>query len=111
MPALAAVCATVKFVLVLLGFLYASAGALMLAVGPAGRSQMTRTEYHRDSSGQSAPASDRFPGALRDIEVALSALELRRAFCVDGAAARTRARQLTSEEAQALEDYWWEYGQ
>ncbi len=55
--------------------------------------------------------ADRFPGELRDIEVALSALELRRAFALMERLRERGRWQLTSEEAQALEDYWWEYGQ
>lgn len=54
---------------------------------------------------------DRFSVELRDIEVALAALELRRAFMLMERLKERGLWQLTADEAQALEDFWWEYGQ
>jgi hypothetical protein len=53
----------------------------------------------------------RFPTQLRDIEVALAALELPRAFRLMDALKQRDLWQLTPEEEEALEDFWWEYGQ
>lgn len=53
----------------------------------------------------------RFPTQLRDIEVALAALELPRAFRLMNALKERGLWQLTSQEDEALEDFWWEYGQ
>ena len=53
----------------------------------------------------------RFPTQLRDIEVALAALELPRAFRLMNALKERGLWQLTAEEEDALEDFWWEYGQ
>jgi hypothetical protein len=55
--------------------------------------------------------SSRFPTEVRDIEVALAALELRRAFTLMSRLKERGAWQLTPDEAAALEDFWWEYGQ
>lgn len=55
--------------------------------------------------------SVRFPVEARDIEVAMAALELRRAFTLMSRLKERGAWQLTPEEDQALEDFWWEYGQ
>lgn len=54
---------------------------------------------------------DRFPVELHDVEVALSSLELRRAFTLMERLKERGLWQLTADEAQALEDFWWEYGQ
>lgn len=53
----------------------------------------------------------RFPVQLRDVEVALAALELPRAFRLMDALKARGAWLPTAEEAEALEDFWWEYGQ
>jgi len=53
----------------------------------------------------------RFPTQLRDIEVALAALELPRAFRLMDALKQQDLWQPTPEETEALEDFWWEYGQ
>jgi hypothetical protein len=53
----------------------------------------------------------RFPAQLRDIDVALAALELPRAFRLMNALREGGLWQLTAEEEDALEDFWWEYGQ
>ncbi len=53
----------------------------------------------------------RFPAQLRDVEVALAALELPRAFRLMDALKASGAWQPTADEAEALEDFWWEYGQ
>lgn len=53
----------------------------------------------------------RFPTQLRDIEVALAALELPRAFRLMDALRQMELWQPTPEEEEALEDFWWEYGQ
>lgn len=55
--------------------------------------------------------SSRFPAEARDIEVALSALELRRAYTLMSRLKERGVWQLTQEEEAALEDFWWEYGQ
>lgn len=55
--------------------------------------------------------SGRFPTEARDIEVALSALELRRAFTLMNRLKERGVWQLTPAEEAALEDFWWEYGQ
>jgi hypothetical protein len=57
--------------------------------------------------GQSA----RFPTELRDIEVALNALELRRAFTLMNRLKERGVWQPDETAEQALEDFWWEYGQ
>ena len=54
---------------------------------------------------------DRYPKELRDIEVALAALELPRAFRLMEALHKRGIWRPTPEEAEALEDFWWEYGQ
>ena len=53
----------------------------------------------------------RYPKELHDIEVALTALELPRAFRLMEALKTRGAWQPTADEAEALEDFWWEYGQ
>ena len=53
----------------------------------------------------------RFPRELRDIEVALAALELPRAFRLMSALKDRGVWQPTPDEEAALEDFWWEYGQ
>ena len=53
----------------------------------------------------------RFPRELRDIQVALAALELPRAFRLMSALKDRGVWQPTPDEEAALEDFWWEYGQ
>ena len=53
----------------------------------------------------------RFPTEARDIEVAIAALELPRAFTLMSRLKERGLWQLTPEEEAALEDFWWEYGQ
>lgn len=53
----------------------------------------------------------RFPTEARDIEVAIAALELPRAFTLMSRLKEHGVWQLTAEEEAALEDFWWEYGQ
>jgi hypothetical protein len=55
--------------------------------------------------------SARFPTEFRDIEVALNALELRRAFTLMNRLKERGVWQPDSVAEQALEDFWWEYGQ
>ena len=52
----------------------------------------------------------RFPTQLRDIEVALAALELPRAFRLMDALRQQEVWQPTLEEEEALEIFWWEHG-
>ncbi len=52
-----------------------------------------------------------FPTEARDIEVAIAALELPRAFTLMNRLKERGVWQLTPEEEAALEDFWWEYGQ
>ncbi len=54
---------------------------------------------------------DFYPKELHDIEVALAALELPRAFRLMEALKKRGLWQPTADEAEALEDFWWEYGQ
>jgi hypothetical protein len=54
---------------------------------------------------------DHYSKELRDIEVALAALELPRAFRLMSALKERGVWQPTPAEAEALEDFWWEYGQ
>lgn len=54
---------------------------------------------------------DRFPTEARDIEVALAALELRRAFALMSRLKDRGLWDMTPEEDAALDDFWWEYGQ
>ena len=54
---------------------------------------------------------ERYPKELHDIEVALTALELPRAFRLMEALKQRGLWQPTPDEAEALEDFWWEYGQ
>ena len=53
----------------------------------------------------------RFPNQLRDIEVALAALELPRAFRLMNALKESGQWELTPSEEEALDDFWWEYAQ
>lgn len=55
--------------------------------------------------------ADRFPAEARDIEVAIAALELPRAFKLMNRLKERGIWQLTATEEAALEDFWWEYGQ
>lgn len=54
---------------------------------------------------------ERYPKELHDIEVALTALELPRAFRLMESLRERGLWQPTPDEAEALEDFWWEYGQ
>lgn len=54
---------------------------------------------------------ERYPKELHDIEVALTALELPRAFRLMETLKERGVWQPTPDEAEALEDFWWEYGQ
>jgi hypothetical protein len=56
-------------------------------------------------------SGERYPRELRDIEVALAALELPRAFRLMNALKERGVWEPTFAEAEALEDFWWEYGQ
>lgn len=52
-----------------------------------------------------------YPAELREIEISLAALELRRA-CALMERLKEGGRWQPSPEAEAaLEDFWWEYGQ
>jgi len=53
----------------------------------------------------------RFPAELRDVEVALAALELPRAYRLMNSLKERGLWQPTPPEEEALEDFWWEYGQ
>lgn len=55
--------------------------------------------------------ASRFPTEARDIEVAIAALELPRAFTLMNRLKERGLWQLTPTEDEALEDFWWEYGQ
>lgn len=52
-----------------------------------------------------------YPKELHDIEVALVALELPRAFRLMEALKARGVWQPTPDEVETLEDFWWEYGQ
>lgn len=54
---------------------------------------------------------NRFPTQLRDIEVALAALELPRAFRLMEALRQRDLWRPNREEEAAFEDFWWDYGQ
>ncbi len=53
----------------------------------------------------------RFPTEARDIEIAVAALELRRAYVLMSRLKERGVWQLTPEDDRALEDFWWEYVQ
>ena len=53
----------------------------------------------------------RFPTEARDIEIAVAALELRRAYVPMSRLKERGVWQLTPEDDRALEDFWWEYVQ
>ena len=55
--------------------------------------------------------SGRFPREAHDIEVAIAALELRRAFTLMSRLKEHGIWDMTPDEEAALEDFWWEYGQ
>jgi len=55
--------------------------------------------------------ADRFPTEMREIEISLVAQEFKRAF---GMMTRLKERGLwqpSPAAEEALEDFWWEYGQ
>lgn len=55
--------------------------------------------------------SDRYPTEMREIEISLVAQEFKRAY---GMMTRLKERGLwhpSPEVEDALEDFWWEYGQ
>jgi hypothetical protein len=55
--------------------------------------------------------SDRYPTEMREIEISLVAQEFKRAY---GMMTRLKERGLwhpSPEAEEALEDFWWEYGQ
>jgi hypothetical protein len=55
--------------------------------------------------------ADRFPTEMREIEISLVAQEFKRAY---GMMARLKERGLwqpSADAEEALEDFWWEYGQ
>ena len=55
--------------------------------------------------------SDRYPVEMREIEISLVAQEFKRAY---GMMIRLKERDLwrpSPEAEEALEDFWWEYGQ
>jgi hypothetical protein len=53
----------------------------------------------------------RFPNELREIEISLAALELRRAFHLMSRLRERGLWQPSPADAERLEDFWWEYGQ
>jgi hypothetical protein len=55
--------------------------------------------------------ASRFPAEARDIEIAIAALELPRAYTLMSRLKERGAWRLTTEEEAALDDFWWEYGQ
>jgi hypothetical protein len=55
--------------------------------------------------------ADRYPAELRDIEISLAALELRRAYALMARLKDGGKWQPSAEAEAALEDFWWEYGQ
>jgi len=56
-------------------------------------------------------ATDRYPSELRDIEISLAALELRRAYALMARLKESGKWQPSAAAEEALEDFWWEYGQ
>ena len=60
-------------------------------------------DLHRGAAGYSSE--------LRDIEISLLALELRRAYTLMARLKESGKWQPSPEAEAALEDFWWEYGQ
>ena len=54
---------------------------------------------------------ERYPFELREIEISVVAMEFRRAFDLMTGLRDRGLWQPTSEEAESLEDFWWEYCQ
>ena len=52
-----------------------------------------------------------FTVELRNIEISLAALELRRAYALMAQLRERGTWHPSAEAEQALEDFWWEYGQ
>jgi hypothetical protein len=52
-----------------------------------------------------------YSAELRDIEISLAALELRRAYALMARLKESGKWQPSAEAEAALEDFWWEYGQ
>ncbi len=52
-----------------------------------------------------------YPAELREIEISLAALELRRASALMERLKEGGKWQPSPEAEAALEDFWWEYGQ
>jgi hypothetical protein len=57
------------------------------------------------------PGAAGYPTELRDIEISLAALELRRAYALMARLKESGRWQPSAEAEAALEDFWWEYGQ
>lgn len=55
--------------------------------------------------------ADRYAGELRDIEVALAALELRRAYDLMNRLMTRGVWEPDLAAREALEDFWWEHAQ
>lgn len=53
----------------------------------------------------------RYPSELRDIEISLAALELRRAYALMARLKDSGKWRPSAAAEAALEDFWWEYGQ
>jgi len=52
-----------------------------------------------------------YPAELREIEISLTALELRRAYTLMARLKEHGKWRPLPEAEAALEDFWWEYGQ
>ncbi|MCX7670351.1 MAG: hypothetical protein N2439_09795 [Anaerolineae bacterium] len=55
--------------------------------------------------------ADRYPTAMREIELCLAAQEFKRAFAMMNRLKERGLWQPAADAEAALEDFWWEYGQ
>ncbi len=53
----------------------------------------------------------RYPFELREIEISVAAMEFRRAFSLMTGLRERGLWQPSVEDAESLEDFWWEYCQ
>ncbi len=53
----------------------------------------------------------RYPFEMREVEISVAAMEFRRAFDLMTGLRDRGLWQLSSEDAESLEDFWWEYCQ
>jgi len=55
--------------------------------------------------------SERYPLEMREIEISIVAMEFRRAFDLMASLRDRGLWQPSAEDAESLEDFWWEYCQ